>query len=44
MSSVTASQLAAKILSDLNIVPGQGFRYSKLRSKAILIEPEAEQP
>ena len=39
---VTVLELARKILDDLNIEPGQGFRYSKLRSRAVLIEPGLE--
>jgi hypothetical protein len=42
MSSVSPLDLGRKVLADLGIEPGQGFRYSKLRSKAILIESETE--
>jgi len=39
-SCVSPLSLGKKILDDLGIGPGQGFRYSRLRSKAVLIEAE----
>ena len=42
MTSVSALELARKILADLNIGPGQDFRYSKLRGGAVMIEPGAK--
>jgi hypothetical protein len=42
-SSVSPLELGRRVLSDLGIEPGQGFTYSKLRSRAILIESEAPQ-
>ena len=41
MNTVDPTELGRKILADLSIGLGQGFRYSRLRSGAVLIESEA---